>query len=72
MVKIFFSTLKLELYDDRVVVISPQELQLDLVIYLEVYYNRKQRHSLIRYQSPIDYGQRCTVACTLTSSSPDH
>lgn len=51
----FFSTLKLELDDNREVLISTQQLQRDLAFWIERYYNRERRHSTIGYISPIDY-----------------
>lgn len=50
----FFGTLKSErvhhhLYRTR------QEAQADLFFYIEVFYNRRRRHSALDYLSPVDY-----------------
>ena len=65
-VETFFSTLKLEfdLNDNRGTLISPQQLQRDLAFWIESYYNRERRHSMIGYLSPIEYEQRLIGAST--------
>jgi transposase InsO family protein len=67
-VESFFSTLKLELDldDNREERISPRQLQRDLAIWIEGYYNRERRHSTIGYTSPIDCEQRFIATSTLT------
>ena len=57
----FFGTFKQELilrspYLDR------DETRTPIFEYLEVYYNRKRRHSTIGFLSPVDYEQRTTEA----------
>jgi transposase InsO family protein len=71
-VESFFSTLKVELDldDNRDTLISPQQLQRDLVFWIEGYYNRERRYSTIGYLSPIDYEQQFIAARTLTPVSP--
>ena len=53
MVESFFSTLKLELDlgNDREVLTSPQQLQRDLVFWIEGYNNRELRYSTIGHIS---------------------
>ncbi len=58
--KSFLSTLKLELNldDNRKELIAPQQLQRDLAIWIEGYYNRERRYSTIGYPSPFVYEQQ--------------
>jgi putative transposase len=59
----FFSTLKLELDldDNRKELITPQQLQRDLVFWIEGYY-RERHHSTIGYLGPIVYEQQFVSA----------
>jgi transposase InsO family protein len=68
----FFSTLKLELDldDDRDALISPQQLQRDMVFWIQGYYNLERRHSTIGYISPIEYEQVFIAARSLTPVNP--
>ena len=50
--------------------ISAQQLQRDLVFWIEGYYNQERRHSTIGYLSPIDYEQQFIAAPTLTLVNP--
>jgi putative transposase len=72
-VESFFPTLKLELdLDDGCEdLISPQQLQRDLAIWIEGYYNRERRHSTIGCLGPIDYEQLFIAARTLTPVTPN-
>jgi transposase InsO family protein len=71
-VESFFSTLKLELDldDDREVLFSPQQLQRDLAVWIEGYYNRERHHSTIGYLSPLDYEQAFITARTIIHVNP--
>jgi putative transposase len=62
-VESFFSTMKLDLNldDHRQALISPQQLQRDLTIWIEGYYNRERGHSTLGYLSSIDYEQQLTL-----------
>jgi len=53
-VESFFSTLKRELVHQRCYR-SRIEARADIFEYLEVWYNRKRRHSSLGYQSPVQY-----------------
>ena len=68
MAESFFSTLKLELDldDNRKELIAPQQLQRDLAVWIEGYYNRERRHSTIGYLSPIVYEQQFVSTPKLT------
>ncbi len=46
--------------------ISPQQLQQNLAFWIEGYYNRERRHSVIGYFAPIDYKQQFIAAPKLT------
>jgi len=53
----FFHTLKVELihgkiYDTR------QEAKMDIFDYIEIFYNRKHRHSYLGYLSPVDFEKK--------------
>ena len=53
----FFRTLKVELihgkiYDTR------QEAKMDIFDYIEIFYNRKRRHSYLGYLSPVDFEKK--------------
>ncbi len=53
--------------------ISLKQLQRDLTLWIEGFYNRERRYSTIgyqSYQSPIDDEQRPSDACTLTPAAP--
>jgi transposase InsO family protein len=66
----FFSTLKLDLDDDREVRIHPQELQRDLAFWNKDYYRRERRHSTIAHLSPIDDEQQFIASRTLSPVNP--
>ena len=72
MVESFRSTLKLKLdfEDNRDTLISPQQLQQDLAIWIAGYYNRERRNSTIGYLSPIDYEQQAINTRTLSLVEP--
>jgi putative transposase len=71
-VECFFSTLQLELDldDDREALISPQQLQRDLALWIDACCNRERRHSTLGYLSPIGYEQQFIAAPTLTPVNP--
>lgn len=50
----FFKTLKVERTNDRRYQ-TRQEATVDVFQYIEVFYNRKRRHSAIEYFSPVDF-----------------
>lgn len=50
----FWATLKRELID-RKKWTTMEELKDAIFLYIEVYYNRKRRHSALGYQSPLDF-----------------
>ena len=52
----FFGTLKTELIHHETYA-TREEARLALFEYLEVFYNRKRRHSALGYRSPADYEQ---------------
>jgi putative transposase len=55
-VESFFATLKKELiYRQRY--FNPQQAKASLFYYIEVFYNRKRRHSALGYLTPYDYEQ---------------
>ncbi|MCT0208308.1 hypothetical protein [Synechococcus sp. CS-1332] len=68
----FFSTLKLkvDLDDDREVLISPQQLQPDMAFWIERYNRRGHSHSMINYFSPIGYEQPFITALTTFCTNP--
>ncbi len=53
----FFGTLKTELVDDEDYR-TRQEAKQSLFEYIEVFYNRKRRHSSLDYLSPIDFEEK--------------
>lgn len=71
-VESFFSTLRLELdLDDyHEVLISLQQLQRDLALWIEGYSNRARRHSTITYLSPIVDEQHFIAAHTVACVNP--
>ena len=50
----FFSTLKAELTDHQDYRTRAEARQ-SIFKYIELFYNRKRRHSYLNYQSPLDY-----------------
>ena len=50
----FFSSLQVELLDTRVWS-SRDELRMAIFEYIEVFYNRKRRHSSLQYMTPVEY-----------------
>ncbi len=72
MAESFFSTLKHELGldDDAVLMNSPHQLIRHLAFWIDDYYNRERRHSMIGYLSPIDYEQQSINTRTLTPVEP--
>jgi putative transposase len=50
----FFSTLKMELVHDTCFT-NRAEAKAALFEYMEVFYNRKRRHSSLGYVSPVEY-----------------
>jgi putative transposase len=52
----FFSSLKTELVDDEDY-FTRSEAKKSIFEYIEVFYNRKRRHSYLGYISPIEYEQ---------------
>jgi putative transposase len=59
-VESFFATLKRELVHRRQYS-SRKEAKADLFAYIEVWYNRKRRHSAIGYISPAEFERRAAV-----------
>ena len=57
-VESFFATLKDELEILDGLIRDPEQLLCDLWTWIEVYYNRKRRHSAIGYFTPIDFEER--------------
>ena len=53
----FFSSLKTELVDHEVYY-TKQEAKQSLFEYIEVFYNRRRRHSYLGYISPVEYERR--------------
>ena len=60
----------MDLDDNRETLISPQQLQRDLALWIEVDYNRERHQSTICCFSPIDYEQQFIAAYTLTPVNP--
>ncbi|MEK6631968.1 MAG: IS3 family transposase [Nitrospirota bacterium] len=60
-VESFFGTLKRERVYHRQYATRSVATQ-DIFEYIEVFYNRKRRHSTLGYQSPAEYEARCAVA----------
>ena len=60
-VESFFGTLKRELVYHRRYVTRDEATQ-DIFEYIEVFYNRKRRHSTLGYDSPAEYEARAAVA----------
>jgi transposase InsO family protein len=60
-VESFFGTLKRELVYHRRYVTRDEATQ-DIFEYIEVFYNRKRRHSTLGYDSPAEYEARTAVA----------
>ncbi|NJL16238.1 MAG: transposase [Nitrospira sp.] len=60
-VESFFGTLKRELVYHRQSATRNEATQ-DIFEYVEVFYNRKRRHSTLGYQSPFEYEARRAVA----------
>jgi transposase InsO family protein len=57
----FFRTLKQELvYNQHYA--TRDEAKQDIFKYIEVFHNRKRRHLMLGYQSPVEYEARCAVA----------
>ena len=54
----FFATIKRELID-TVAWFSHQSLRAAIYEYIEVFYNRKRRHSANNYLAPVEYENRC-------------
>lgn len=54
----FFGTLKTELVDHEDYR-SRDEAKKSLFEYIEVFYNRRRRHSYLGYMSPVEYEARC-------------
>jgi putative transposase len=54
----FFGTLKCELVHDRHYRTQAEARQ-DIFEYIEVFYNRKRRHSSLGYKSPVEYEHLC-------------
>ena len=57
----FFGTLKRELVYHRRYVTREEAMQ-DIFEYIEVFYNRKRRHSTLGYDSPAEFEARMAVA----------
>lgn len=53
----FFGTLKTELVDDEDYR-TRQEAKQSLFEYIEVFYNRKRRHSSLDYLCPVDFEEK--------------
>lgn len=53
----FFGTVKEECVG-RTIYSSHDEARLELLTYIEVYYNRVRRHSTLGYVSPLNYEQK--------------
>ena len=60
-VEIFFGTLERELVYDRRRA-TRDEANQDIFEYIEVFYDRKRRHSTLGYGSPAEYESRTAVA----------
>ena len=60
-VESFFGTLKRELVYHRRYATREEATQ-DIFEYIEVFYNRKRRHSTLGYDSPAEYEARTAVA----------
>jgi transposase InsO family protein len=60
-VESFFGTLKRELVYQRQYATRSDATQ-DIFEYIEVFYNRNRRHSMLGYQSPAEYEAQCAVA----------
>jgi len=60
-VESFFGTLKRELVYERHYVTRAEAKQ-DIFEYIEVFYNRRRRHSTLGYDSPAEYEARTAVA----------
>jgi transposase InsO family protein len=60
-VESFFGTLKRELVYHRHYA-SREEAKQDIFEYIEVFYNRRRRHSTLGYDSPAEYEARTAVA----------
>jgi transposase InsO family protein len=60
-VESFFGTLKRELVYHRRYAIREEATQ-DIFEYIEVFYNRKRRHSTLGYDSPAEYEAKAAVA----------
>ena len=56
----FFGTLKCELIHDRRYRTRAEARQ-DIFEYIEVFYNRKRRHSSLGYLSPVSYEELCQL-----------
>ncbi len=50
----FFSRFKAELLEDGAF-LSLEDAQREIFEFIEIYYNRKRRHSALSYKSPIGY-----------------
>lgn len=64
----FFSTLKTELIY-RLEVLEPEELRTTVAEWLEVFYNRQRRHSVLGYLSPDEYERNYWKEVKLASNS---
>lgn len=64
----FLSTLKTELIY-RLEVLEPEELRTTVAEWLEVFYNRQQRHSVLGYLSPDEYERNYWKEVKLASNS---
>ena len=62
----FFSTLKVELVY-RTALMTPQAARVAIAEWIEVFYNRRRRHSTIGYHSPVQFEQHYLNALTLDS-----
>jgi putative transposase len=60
-VESFFGTLKRELVYHRHYATREEATQ-DIFKYIEVFYNRRRRHSTLGYDSPAEYEARTAVA----------
>ncbi len=62
MVESFFSTMKLELVYERSFA-TREEAKRALFEYVEVFYNRRRRHSALGYVSPVEYERMAIRQC---------
>jgi putative transposase len=71
-VESFFSTIKheLNLYDVDAIMNSPQQLIREMAFWLDCYYNRERRHSMIGYPNPIDFDQHFINTLTINHVEP--